>query len=174
MLNLFADLVRAEGGGPVADIGCGPGRLSAYLSNSGLDVFGVDLSPAMIEIARRSHPGLRFEVGSMTELALADGSLAGLVAWYSLIHIPDHEAGGVLAGFRKALRPGAPLLLAFHAGDGSRLKTSGYGGHPMKVHVHHRRPETVERWLTEAGFTAEARMTLTSVESPAGAIIFGR
>src|SRR3954462_10581861 len=80
-LALFADLVRTAGGGPVCDIGCGPGRLTPDLRDLGLDAFGVALSPARVDIARRDHPDLRFEVGSMTDLALADASLAGLFAW---------------------------------------------------------------------------------------------
>ena len=62
-----------------------------------MDAFGIDLSPGMIEVARREHPGLRFDVGSMTDLALADASVAGLVAWYSLIHVPDDEISPVFA-----------------------------------------------------------------------------
>lgn len=174
VLALFADLVRATGGGPVADVGCGPGRITAYLSELGVDTFGIDLSPAMIESARSEHPGLRFEVGSMTDLDLSDASVAGLVAWYSLIHIPDDEIGSVLTHFRRVLRPGGPLLLSFHVGDETRLKTQGYGGHPMKVHVHRRRPGQVAAWLSEAGFTVEAQMTLSSAESSLGGILFAR
>jgi SAM-dependent methyltransferase len=174
VLALFADLVRATGGGPVADVGCGPGRITAYLSELGVDTFGIDLSPAMIESARREHPGLRFEVGSMTDLDLSDASVAGLVAWYSLIHVPDDEIGSVLTHFRRVLRPGGPLLLSFHVGDETRLKTQGYGGHPMKVHVHRRRPGQVAAWLSEAGFTVEAQMTLSSAESSLGGILFAR
>jgi SAM-dependent methyltransferase len=174
VLALFADLVRATGGGPVADVGCGPGRITAYLSELGVDTFGIDLSPAMIESARSEHPGLRFEVGSMTDLDLSDASVAGLVAWYSLIHVPDDEIGSVLTHFRRVLRPGGPLLLSFHVGDETRLKTQGYGGHPMKVHVHRRRPGQVAAWLSEAGFTVEAQMTLSSAESSLGGILFAR
>ncbi|OEJ93341.1 class I SAM-dependent methyltransferase [Streptomyces thermolilacinus] len=170
----FAGLVRAGGGGPVADVGCGPGRVTAHLRGLGVDAFGIDLSPGMIDVARRGHPGVRFEVGTMTDLALADGSLAGLVAWYSLIHVPDDDIGVVLAHFRRALRPGGPLLLGFHAGDGSRLRTEGYGGHPMKVHMHRRRPGRMGAWLDSAGFAVEAHRTLTSAESALGAILLAR
>nr|WP_055509308.1 class I SAM-dependent methyltransferase [Nonomuraea pusilla] len=171
---LFADLVRASGGGPVADVGCGPGHVTAHLRQRGVEAFGVDLSAGMIEVARRDHPGIRFEVGSMTDLPLTDASVAGLVAWYSLIHVPDGEVGEVFTQFRRVLRPGGPLLLGFHVGDGSRLKTQGYGGRPMKVHVHRRRPAQVATWLKDAGFTVEAQMTLSSEEgSPAG-ILFAR
>ncbi|MGW4848298.1 class I SAM-dependent methyltransferase [Nocardia brasiliensis] len=61
--------------GPVADVGCGPGEVTAHLHELGVDAFGIDLSPAMIDVARRDHPGLRFEVGSMTELNLPVASV---------------------------------------------------------------------------------------------------
>ncbi|MFD6680495.1 class I SAM-dependent DNA methyltransferase [Micromonospora parva] len=173
-LASFAELVRGTGGGPVADVGCGTGRITAHLHALGVDAFGIDLSPGMIEVARRDHPGLRFEVGSMTDLDLPDGSVAGLVAWYSLIHIPDEEIGGVFTHFRRVVRPGGPLLLGFHVGDETTLKTQGYGGHPMNVHVHRRQPAQVAAWLAENGFTVDSQTTVTSAESRLGGIIIGR
>ncbi|MFI6237743.1 class I SAM-dependent DNA methyltransferase [Micromonospora sp. NPDC050784] len=174
ILALFAELVRAQGNGPVADIGCGPGRITAHLHDIGLDAFGVDLSPAMIEVARQDHPGLRFEVGSMTALELADGCLTGLLAWFSLIHIPDDEVPTVFAEFFRVLRPGGALLLGFHAGDGSRLKTEGYGGHPMNVYVHRRSPARVATWLDASGFTVEAEMSHRQAPSVRGGFVFAR
>lgn len=82
MLAGFAELVLATGAGSVADVGCGPGRLTAHLHGLGLSVFGVDLSPQMIAVARQAYPGLRFEVGSMLALDVPDGALGGVVAWY--------------------------------------------------------------------------------------------
>ncbi|SCG69677.1 class I SAM-dependent DNA methyltransferase [Micromonospora halophytica] len=172
ILALFAELVRAQGNGPVGDAGCGPGRITAYLQGIGLDAFGVDLSPAMIDIARRDHPGLRFEVGSMTSLELADGSLTGLLAWFSLIHVPDDEVPTVFAEFFRVLRPGGILLLGFHAGEGSKLKTEGYGGHPMNVYVHRRSPARVATWLDAAGFTVEAEMVHHPAPNVEGAFVF--
>ncbi|WP_018787199.1 methyltransferase domain-containing protein [Micromonospora sp. CNB394] len=172
ILALFAELVRARGTGPVADVGCGPGRITRHLHDLGLSAFGIDLSPVMIDVARRDHPGLRFEVGSMTRLDLTDGQLTGLLAWFSLIHVPDDEVPAVLAGFHRVLRPGGVVLLGFHAGDGSRLKTQGYGGHPMHVHVHRRRPERVAAWLTDAGFTVEAEMTHHPAPDVEGGFVF--
>jgi SAM-dependent methyltransferase len=64
ILALFAELVHAQEAGPVADVGCCPGRITAHQRRIDLDAFGIDLSPAMIDVARRDHPGLRFEVGS--------------------------------------------------------------------------------------------------------------
>jgi SAM-dependent methyltransferase len=171
MLRSFAELVD---GGPIADVGCGPGYVTAYLAELGVDAFGIDLSPGMIELARREHPGLRFEVGSMTDLALADGSLAGLLAWWSLVHVPDGAMATVFGQFRRVLRPGGLLLLGFHAGEGSRLKTEGYGGHPMKLHVHRRSPGRVRTWLREAGFTVEAEVMLDPDAEVPGGVLFAR
>ncbi|WP_327286843.1 class I SAM-dependent DNA methyltransferase [Streptomyces sp. NBC_01198] len=173
-LALFADAVRGAGGGPVADVGCGPGHITAHLNSLGVDAFGIDLSPGMVEVARGDHPGVRFEVGSMTALDLDEASIAGALSFWSLIHIPDEAVPAVLAGFRRVLRSGAPLLIGFHVGDGSKLKTEGYGGHPMKVHVHRRRPARVGAWLREAGFTVEAEMLLDPEGSAPGAILFTR
>lgn len=174
MLALFADLIRADGGGPVADVGCGPGHVTAHLHALGIDAFGIDLSPVMIDVARRDHPHLRFEVGSMTDLDLDDASVAGLLAFWSLIHIPDDAVPTVFGHFRRVLRPGGPLLLGFHVGDESRVKTQGYGGHPMKVDVHRRRPGQVSAWLRDAGFTVEAQMLLDPDEDVPGAVLFAR
>ncbi|BCJ76161.1 methyltransferase [Catellatospora sp. IY07-71] len=173
-LALFAEQVRTAGGGPVADVGCGPGHVTAHLHGLGADAFGIDLSPAMIEAARREHPGIRFEVGSMTDLDLPDASVAGLLAFWSLIHLPAEVVPAVFAQFRRVMRAGAPLLIGFHLGDETRLKTEGYGGHPMRVHVHHRRPDRVSGWLREAGFTIEAEMSINLDRTLPGAVVFGR
>jgi SAM-dependent methyltransferase len=174
MLALFAELVHTDGGGPVVDVGCGPGRITAHLQTLGVDAFGIDLSPAMIDIARHDYPGLRFEVGSMTDLDVPDAFVIGLVAWFSLIHIPDDQVPTVLAHFRRVLRPGGTLLVVFHVGDGIDLKTQGYGGHPMNVHVHRRPPERVAGWLRDAGFTVDAQMAHWPNENAQGAFLFAR
>ncbi|MBW0105245.1 class I SAM-dependent methyltransferase [Pseudonocardia sp. KRD291] len=173
-LALFAESVRAVGNGPVADVGCGPGEVTAHLHELGVDAFGIDLSPGMIDVARRDHPGLRFEVGSMTDLDLPAASLAGLLAWQSLIHIPDEEVPTVFGHFHRALRPGRPLQLLFHVGNESEWKTQGYGGHPMRVYVHRRQPEQVATWLRDAGFEIDAHMLLDPGGKAPQAILFAR
>ncbi|GIE97580.1 class I SAM-dependent methyltransferase [Paractinoplanes rishiriensis] len=174
ILGLFAELVRAAGNGPVADVGCGPGRITSFLRGIGLDAYGIDLSPGMIDVARSDHPGVCFEVGSMTSLDVADASLTGLLAWFSLIHVPDDEVPAALAEFHRVLRPGGVVLLGFHLGEDSRLKTEGYGGHPMNVYVHRRRPERVAGWLEAAGFTVEGELVHRPAPDVAGAFLFAK
>ncbi|MFI7150160.1 class I SAM-dependent methyltransferase [Nonomuraea sp. NPDC050022] len=118
IVAVFAELVRATGPRPVAEAGCGPGYMTAHLRSLGLDAFGVDLSPALIEIARKDHPDLRFEVGSMSAFDVADGELGGLLSWYSVIHVPPPELPAYFAEFRRVLAPGGHLLLGFFESDG--------------------------------------------------------
>ncbi|MDN3356800.1 class I SAM-dependent methyltransferase [Actinomadura sp. DC4] len=114
VLAAFAEAVKDA---PVAELGCGPGPVTAHLRDLGLDVFGVDLSPVMIDLARETYPDLRFEVGSMDGLDLADGALGGIVSWYSVIHTPPRELPPYFTEFGRVLAPGGHLLLAFFEGE---------------------------------------------------------
>ncbi|MFJ9776719.1 class I SAM-dependent methyltransferase [Kitasatospora sp. NPDC101157] len=153
-VTAFADLVRAAGPAPVADLGCGPGYLTAALREAGLDAFGIDLSPALIAIARRTYPGVRFEVGPMAALQTADGTLGGVVSWYSLIHTPPEQVPAHLAEFRRVLAPGGYALLGFFESEGDPVTPFDH-----KVTTAHRWPvDTLAALATEAGFTETARM----------------
>ncbi|HEY3478118.1 MAG TPA: class I SAM-dependent methyltransferase [Streptomyces sp.] len=154
VLGTFAELV---GSGPVGDLGCGPGRLTGYLASLGLDVFGVDLSPGMVDAARRAHPRLRFEVGSMAALALDDGCLAGALAWYSLIHTPPELLSSVVAELARVLAPGGRLLTAFQVGDERRHISQGYG-HEVSMDAYRLLPDFVADLFAGAGLEVEARL----------------
>ena len=173
-LALFAELVHSAGGGPVADIGCGPGYVTGHLRDLGVDVFGIDLSPEMIAIARRDYPDLSFAVGTMTDLDLTDNSVGGIVAFWSVIHVPDHAMPGVFNEFRRVLRPHGRLLVGFHVGDDTRHTSEGYTGRPINVDSYHRQPREIEGWLRDAGFTIEARLVIRPDDDVPGAIVFGR
>ena len=153
ILGVFAELVT----GDAVDVGCGPGRITGYLANLGVHVSGIDLSPGMIEVARAMHPDIRFEVGSMLELARADESLAGLVAWYSIIHVPPADLPTVFAQFARVLEPGGLLLLAFQVGDEPRHLEHGYG-HEISLDAWRLRPDAVIALATDAGFTLHTRI----------------
>lgn len=157
MLGAFAELVRAGGGGPVGDLGCGPGRVTAYLHGLGVDAFGVDLSDGMVAEARRTYPELRFEQGSMTALDMADGTLAGVVAWYSTVHTPPALLPKVFQEFHRVLAPGGQLLIAFKAGDLLRHLDHAYG-HDLSLDVHWLSPDRVAELLGDAGLAVDARL----------------
>lgn len=115
LLNRFAEEVG--GRGLVADLGCGPGHVARYLQEQGVSVVGIDLSPEMVRVATELHPGIEFRVGDMNRLGLAEASLAGVVAFYSIVHFGPTELGAVFQETRRVLVPGGLALLSFHMGD---------------------------------------------------------
>ncbi|GGY04519.1 class I SAM-dependent methyltransferase [Streptomyces djakartensis] len=155
LVDGFAALVGE--GGEVADLGCGPGRLTAYLASRGLSVFGLDLSESMLTVARRQNPGLRFEQGSMLDLDLPDSSLDGVVSWYSTIHTPDDRLPGVFAEFARVLRTGGHLLVAFQAGDEPSRRYEEAFGHQVALDFRRRRPERIIPLLEATGLALRAR-----------------
>jgi SAM-dependent methyltransferase len=163
LLGAFAELVGPAG--TVADLGCGPGAVTAHLASLGLTVFGLDLSESMLTVARREYPALRFEQGSMLELPCADGSLAGVVSWYSSIHTPVDELPALFAEFNRVLAPGGHLLLAFQAGD-EALRLAQPWGYPVTLDFERRRPAFMAGLLTDGGFALRA----TTVREQNGAL----
>lgn len=158
MMDLFADAV--DGLGPVLDVGCGPGTVTAYLAARGLDVSGVDLSPRMVEHARRLHPECTFRVGSSTELDLAEASWAGVMGWWSLFNLPREVLPHVLASFAAALVPGGQLIIGTHVGDGDVLRTEAYGGVPVRWTTHLWQPEQLVALVERAGLRPVAELRL--------------
>ncbi|WP_405973518.1 methyltransferase domain-containing protein [Streptomyces sp. NBC_00988] len=164
----FAELVSrgAGDGGQVADLGCGPGRSTAFLAGQGLDVFGLDLSEPMLAIARRENPGLRFRQGSMLDLDIPDGTLAAAVSWYSSIHTPVDQLPHLFAEFHRILAPDGYLLLAFQAGDRPLTLDQPFG-HPVTLDFERRRPELMAELLEAAGFVLRSR-TVREAEEELG------
>jgi len=157
MLATFADLVSAAHLGPVADVGCGTGRITAHLDSLGVNVFGIDLSPAMVEQARQAHPHLHFEVGSITALDLSDATAAGVLAWYSTIHTPPRDLPQVFAELSRVLAPGGFLLIGFHVGDGDRPRSVTFRD-GVSVDAYDVTPERVAELCLEAGLVIQAQL----------------
>ncbi|MFF2568807.1 class I SAM-dependent methyltransferase [Streptomyces sp. NPDC058084] len=157
MLAAFAEEARAGEGGPVGDLGCGTGRVAGHLRRLGVDVFGIDLSPGMVAVARETYPQVRFEVGSMTALDLPDRSLGGALSWYSTVHMAPDELTAVFAECHRVLAPGRPLLVAFKVGD-ERVRLEEAYGHEVDLDVYRYPTERVASLLTDAGFVVTARL----------------
>jgi SAM-dependent methyltransferase len=152
LLDRFAASVRDVG--PACDMGCGPGHVARYLHALGVDVCGVDFSPAMVEHARRLTPGVEFRQGDMMALDAPDAAWAGIVAFYSIIHIARGDIARALGELRRALRPGGTLLLAFHIGD-ETIHLDEWWGQKVCVDFFFFRSEEMVRYLREARFDIE-------------------
>jgi SAM-dependent methyltransferase len=147
--------------GPVLDLGCGPGHWTAHLHRLGVDVTGVDVVPEFVAHARATRPGPQFRLGSMTEVDAAEHSLAGLLSWYSTIHLPPDELDGVLAGFRRLLADDGTLVLGFFDSD------DGVAAFDHKVVTAYRWPaDVVAERLAQAGLVEVQRLQSQFPERP--------
>ena len=155
LLNRLAEDVR--GHGLVADLGCGPGHVARYLHDQGVRMRGIDLSPRMIDSARQRSPDIEFRVGDMRALDLPDGALAGIVAFYSLIHIGEPEMGATLRELRRVLAPGGLLLVAFHIGE-ETVHRDELWGHTVSLDFRFLMPSPMVAHLIEAGFLVLERV----------------
>jgi SAM-dependent methyltransferase len=115
ILDRFAE--RMRGRGPVGDFGCGPAQIARYLRDRDVNAFGLDLSAGMLTQARRLNPDLGFVQSSMLELGIRSATLAGIAAFYSIIHIARERMVVAFQEMRRVLRPGGACLLAFHLGS---------------------------------------------------------
>jgi SAM-dependent methyltransferase len=150
LLGRFALEVR--GRGEVYDLGCGPGHTTAFLHSHGVAVRGLDLSEGLLREARQRHPGIPFELGDMLALPLGDASLAGVVAFYAIVHLSPQEVRRALAEMHRVLRPGGQLLLAFHIGQGS-IHVEEFLGHRVSLDFALFTPQAITGELVQTGST---------------------
>lgn len=127
-LKKFAQMVKANGGKAVLDLGCGSGVQTKQLLDEGLDVLGLDISRKMIEEAKNRAPNGKFMVGDMTNLTFETNSFDGVYARASLLHIPKDKTKSVLKNIAKILKEGGIFYLAVTEGEGEReIEDNTYG-----------------------------------------------
>jgi len=137
----------------VLDLGCGPGHWTAYLHSLSADVTGVDVVPEFIAHARMAHPGPEFRLGSMTDVEVPEHSLAGILSWYSTIHLPPADLDRVLAEFRRLLAASGVIVTGFFDSDDDLAEFD------HKVIAAYRWPVDVfAEQLVKAGFTEVQRL----------------
>ncbi|WP_219420056.1 class I SAM-dependent DNA methyltransferase [Pseudonocardia nigra] len=171
LLAGFAELVaNRHPDGQLIEVGSGPGHVAAYLRDLGMSIRGIDLSSAMVDLARREHPEITFDVGEMGALDASDSSLAGLVAWYSIIHVPPAHLPAVFTEFHRVLKDGGHLLLAFQIGD-DVLHFDEAFGHQVSLDFRRLQPDTVTALLDDAGFELTAQLVRAPGPASAAASI---
>jgi SAM-dependent methyltransferase len=153
LLGLVAEEVARGGGGPVADLGSGPGQIGAFLREHGCDALALDLSPEMATIAHRRLK-LPAAAGSLTALPVASGSLAAATAFYCLIHLDDAGLDAAAAELVRVLRPGGIVLVGGHLGDETR-HLDEWWDRPVDLDFRFFRTSALADRLTAAGLHVE-------------------
>jgi SAM-dependent methyltransferase len=169
LLTAFVEMI---GTGTVCDVGCGPGHVTRFLAERYADVMGLDLSSAMIGIARKNAPDLVFKTGSMLGLPVPDAGWAGIVSLYSIIHLAPEDRASAWREFARAVRPGGWLLVAFHVDStefraGAVNHLASWFGKSVELDGYFLDPDAVAAEIMSAGFTVQARLerrALTDVE----------
>ncbi len=160
VLDAFADRVGEQQLGKVADLGCGPGHVTAYLAARGLDVVGVDNSPTLLDIARADHPNVRFEIGQLASLRFVTASLGAVVSKHSLIHTPADLVPAALSEFARVLVDGGLLYLSFFGA--AEPDTHGRSFDHAVTTAYELDVDVTAELLSAAGFVEELRL----VEQP--------
>jgi SAM-dependent methyltransferase len=151
LLKRFASQVT--GRGYVYDLGCGPGQTTAFLHACGVSVRGMDISAELLREARERHPGVSFEQGDMLALPVADASLAGVIAFYAIVHLSPAGLRRALAEMHRVLQAGGRLLLAFHVGE-KVVHVDEFLGRSVALDFVFFPPQVVADELAQAGFVA--------------------
>ncbi len=178
-LAMLEDILADARTYPLAalDLGCGPGGLLAGIDASRLTVHGVDLSPEMIETARRTYRDHDYRVADATDLPYADSSMDVVFSTGVLEYIPEPER--VLAEVLRILRPGGSFVVSFPNLQSimrslsrmevgverftwralRRLRGRSLEGDPAPHYRHKQwRPQHVRHLLERAGFTIQRRV----------------
>ncbi len=150
LLDRFA--IEVPKNGEVCDLGCGPGHVARYLRSRGVSVFGLDVSPKMVEVARKLNPAISFRQGDALSLELADASLTGIVAFYLICNIPKDLLTQTFREMKRVLKPGGLLLVSFHNGDDEVIHEVERWGMRISLDSFLCRPLTVRGSLEEVGF----------------------
>jgi SAM-dependent methyltransferase len=151
LLLAFVELIKRQTVVRVADVGCGPGRAAAFMAERGLDVVGVDVSQAMLAVARNAHPHISFEEGQLNGLPIETGALAGAVCWYSIIYTPPDRLAEAFGELARVLIPGGYVLLAFQAEGEPVHRADAQGTHLPLTSYRHSLQE-VAGYLEDTGF----------------------
>ena len=152
LLTRFGAEVRGQG--EVCDMGCGPGHIARFLRDTGVSIFGLDLSPGMIEEARKLNPDISFHVDNMMALKIRDETMAGIVAFYAIVNIPSSSLPNVFQEMLRVLKPGGLLLLSFHIGD-EIVRPDKILGKRTSMDFFFFQPVDIRRNLEAAGFAIE-------------------
>ena len=152
LLVRFASAVK--GNGMVCDMGCGPGHVARYLRDTGTPVFGLDLSPKMVQEAGQLSPDVQFREGNMMALDLPDRMLAGITAFYAIVNIPKGSLPLVFGEMHRVLNAGGLLLLAFHTGN-EVLHEEELWGRTISMDFFLFGPSEIRQYLESAGFVVE-------------------
>jgi len=117
---------------PVWDFGCGPGQTTAYLKSIGMEISGLDLSEKILQQARRNHSKIHFRKGNILDLEFENSSIAGVVAFYAIVHFTKAQVEIACREIFRVLKPGGVFLFTYHVGE-KTIHVEEFLGKPIDI-----------------------------------------
>jgi ubiquinone/menaquinone biosynthesis C-methylase UbiE len=160
MFQAFSELV---GPGTVGDVGCGPGHVAKHLASLGMDVLGVDVSPAMLEQAKRRWPDGKLQLASMYQLPFPNGAWAGAISLYATLHCTADERRRAYRELARVVRPGGYVMHGFYVSaqdlpPGSIYHLDKWFGYKVDVDVYFHGIDDAAEEMTLGGFEVVAAL----------------
>ena len=149
VLGRFAREIRDRR--PVWDLSCGGGQTARYLRNLGVRISGLDLSAKLLEQAKRIHPEIDFRKGNILDLDFADGSVAGAIAFYAIVHFTRDQVATMFREAFRVLQPGGLFLLTYHVGE-EAIHIDGFLGRKIDIDFSFFPSGFISRCLADSGF----------------------
>ncbi|HVI49422.1 MAG TPA: class I SAM-dependent methyltransferase [Chitinophaga sp.] len=116
LLKEFASANKDKG--LCADFGCGPGQTTRFLYDHGLtDIVGTDLSPAMVSMAQKLSPQIKFETQDLLNISYPAEHLGSAVAFYAIVHFTTDQIRTCFGEVNRVLKPRGSFLFSFHVGE---------------------------------------------------------
>ncbi len=150
VLKRFSEGTKGEG--LVCDMGCGPGEVAAFLHSFGSDVMGIDISEGMVRKATELNRGIQFRCEDMRQLSFKDNELAGIVAFYCIVHFALDEFEIVFQELHRVLKPQGVLLFSFHIGN-EKKHLDEFLGKNVSIDFTFFEPDDVLKELRKTNFT---------------------
>jgi ubiquinone/menaquinone biosynthesis C-methylase UbiE len=136
---------------PIWDFGCGPGQTTQYLRNLGIEISGLDLSEKLIEQAHVIHPGITFLKGNLLDLEFVDESIAGIVAFYAIVHFSEEQVERAFREIFRVLQPGGIFLFTYHIGE-ETIHLDEFLGKDVNIDFMFFRTDFISRCIEDIGF----------------------
>jgi ubiquinone/menaquinone biosynthesis C-methylase UbiE len=136
---------------PVWDIGCGPGHTTKYLKNLGIEISGLDISDKILEQARINYPEIHFKKGNLLKLEFENDSIAGIVAFYTIVHFTEEQVRVAFGEIFRVFKPGGIFLFTYHIGE-ETIHVEKFLGKKVDIELMLFKTDFICRCLKKSGF----------------------
>ena len=149
ILSRFSEEVAGKK--PVWDFGCGPGQTTQYLRNLGIEISGLDVSEKLVEQANVIHPGITFRKGNILDLEFENESIAGIVAFYAIVHFSQEQVAKAFREIFRVLQPDGVFLFTYHIGEGT-IHMDEFLGKNVDIDFMFFKTDFISLCIKDAGF----------------------